>query len=150
MIEKYLLESYKSLLDSSLLEVGLYQGEGVLVGAKSELVDPVRSRASWRFDRWIPRRDERPSGSTLATLTSQGSAIESSTFCVENGLRFVWEEVSLGWERHCEARCASRVWDRLVSWFTFVHHCLCAVYFSEITFYRNCRYWIYQRSFTFH
>ena len=86
------------------LKVGLYQGQGVLTGVEAlvevELL-PVLGlgessgdssgggRSSSRLPMVTPRRVAKPVGSTLATLTSHGSTMESSTFCVDSKIMVV-------------------------------------------------------------
>lgn len=41
------------------------------------------SSCGTKIDRETPRRSAKPTGSTLATLTSQGSTMESNTFCAK-------------------------------------------------------------------
>lgn len=64
----------------------MYQGDGVLIGllklGHPELAPSSCLEGEDKMDRETPRRSANPTGSTLATFTSQGSTMDSSTFCV--------------------------------------------------------------------
>lgn len=73
----------------TLLYAGLYQGEGILTilaGVEGSVWTVFPSSCGTKIDNETPRRSANPTGSTLATLTSQGSTMESNTFCA-NGTR---------------------------------------------------------------
>ena len=70
----------------TLLCAVLYQGDGILTilpgDTDSTGLFPLLC-CGGVIDKETPRRSASPTGSTLATLTSQGSTMESNTFCVK-------------------------------------------------------------------
>lgn len=70
---------------TTLLYAGLYQGDGILtiLPGDKDSSGLLPLCCGNKNDRETPGRSAKPTGSTLATLTSQGSTMESNTFCAK-------------------------------------------------------------------